>query len=104
MDNTLGSIFGSDLGNIFSDVGNKVAKSKGYDDLYSLAIGSASSEIMRQVDKPGGDTKQTPAVIQPGEWSQQISKSLPFEVKLSNTQLALAGLVAVGVIYLIIKR
>lgn len=103
-DNSLTSLFGVDLGGVFGDIGQKYAESKGYNDLYSLGIDSATKNVARLVDKPGEDTKQTPAVIQPGEWSRQISAALPFKIELSNMQIALGALVGVGVIYLLIKR
>ena len=103
-DNSLTSIFGVDLGNVFSDVGNSYAKSRGYGDLYALGVGEATKNVARLVDKPGADTKQTPATIAPGEWSKQISAALPFKVELSNMQIALIAIVGVGVIYLLIKR
>ena len=103
-DNSLSSIFGVDLGDVFGDIGNKYAESKGYSDLYSLGVGEASKNIARITDKAGGDTKQTPAVIAPGEWSKQISAALPFKVELSNTQMILGAVVLAGVVYLLIKR
>lgn len=102
--NSLFEGFDVNFGDLFGDIGNKYAQSKGYGNVYDLATGEAAKNLGRLTDKPGEDVKQTPAVIQPGAWSQEISKALPFEVSLSNTQLMLAGLVAVGVIVLLIKR
>jgi len=103
-DNSLSSIFGINLGDAFDDIGNKYAASKGYSDLYSLGVGEAAKNVARLVDKPGADTKQTPAVIAPGEWSKQIQAALPFKVELTNVQMALGAVVLVGVVYLLIKR
>lgn len=103
-DNTTSSVFGLDLGGFFGDIGNKVAQSKGYDDLYGLATGEAAKNVARLTTKPGADVKQTPAVIQPGAWSQQIAAVTPFKLNLSNSQLLLLGLALAGGIYLIARR
>lgn len=103
-DNSTFSAFGIDLGGFFGDIGNKYAQSKGYGSIYDLGVNEAAKNVGRLVDKPGEDVKQTPAVIQPGAWSEQLNSVLPVKFSLTNTQIALGALVGLGVIYLLIKR
>lgn len=103
-DNTTYSAFGIDLGGLFEDIGNKYASTKGYQSIYDLGVGETAKNIARLTDKPGSDTKQTPATIQPGEWSQQIAAALPVKLNLSNSQLMLLGGAAILGIILILRR
>lgn len=105
-DNTTHSVFGIDLGDFFGGIAQQVAKKKGFDSPEAYIQGTAADALnkARLTREAGQDTKQTPAVIQPGAWSQQISKALPFQLNLSNSQLAIGAVILVGAIVLLARR